>query len=108
MKIKLKQAAKKKWVEALRSGKYPQGQGDLRIDDQDNANFSYCCLGVANGSSWSCGTLDSKIFASMCTKRSLGADPELAIGELQERLTCMNDVDDKSFKEIASWINKNL
>lgn len=31
----------KKWVAALRSGKYEQGTGALRVDQ------SYCCLGVA-------------------------------------------------------------
>lgn len=32
---------KKMWVDALRSGKYKQGQGWLRT-----ANNKYCCLGV--------------------------------------------------------------
>ncbi len=32
----------KRWVEALRSGKYVQGRGGLR----DNKNNTYCCLGV--------------------------------------------------------------
>jgi len=41
----------KKWVEALRSGKYKQYREDLKGDS------SYCCLGVANeclklGESW--------------------------------------------------------
>jgi hypothetical protein len=31
----------KKWVDALRSGRFKQGRGSLRYDD------SYCCLGVA-------------------------------------------------------------
>lgn len=34
-------AVKEKWVEALRSGKYEQGQGYLR-----RADDSMCCLGV--------------------------------------------------------------
>jgi hypothetical protein len=32
---------KAKWVEALRSGKYEQGEGFLRAHDE-----TYCCLGV--------------------------------------------------------------
>jgi hypothetical protein len=32
---------RKKWVDALRSGKYKQGKGSLR-----SANGAYCCLGV--------------------------------------------------------------
>jgi len=31
----------RKWVDALRSGKYKQATGQLRVND------SYCCLGVA-------------------------------------------------------------
>ena len=36
----------KKWVEALRSGKYEQGSGALkrRVDDGE---YEFCCLGVA-------------------------------------------------------------
>ena len=37
---RLKPAIKERWVAALRSGEYTQGQGSLRILD------SYCCLGV--------------------------------------------------------------
>lgn len=32
---------KAKWIEALRSGKYEQGRGRLRSEDN-----KYCCLGV--------------------------------------------------------------
>lgn len=35
----------KKWVEALRSGKYRQGKGRLRQTDHTN-HGRYCCLGV--------------------------------------------------------------
>jgi hypothetical protein len=37
---KLKKAVKKKWVEALRSGKYQQGRHALAFGGK------YCCLGV--------------------------------------------------------------
>jgi hypothetical protein len=36
----MNQEIKQKWVEALRSGKYEQGQRQLRKGDK------YCCLGV--------------------------------------------------------------
>jgi len=36
----MNQEIKKKWVDALRSGKYKQGKGTLRFNDK------YCCLGV--------------------------------------------------------------
>ena len=36
----MKKEIKKKWVKALRSGKYKQGRGELREEDR------FCCLGV--------------------------------------------------------------
>lgn len=41
---KVKLPWKKKWLEALRSGKYRQGYYDLC--DRDNGRLKYCCLGV--------------------------------------------------------------
>jgi hypothetical protein len=37
---------KKLWVEALRSGKYKQGTGQLRRLDEDTGEMTFCCLGV--------------------------------------------------------------
>lgn len=39
-----------KWIEALRSGKYKQAKGQLRVlfDEAEGIkSFGYCCLGVA-------------------------------------------------------------
>lgn len=36
---------KEKWLAALRSGEYEQGQGHLRQQDADGVN-KFCCLGV--------------------------------------------------------------
>lgn len=36
----------KKWIEALRSGKYKQGRSHLHKIDE-NGKTSFCCLGVA-------------------------------------------------------------
>lgn len=35
---------KERWIEALRSGKYVQGEGMLKTSDEPDAQF--CCLGV--------------------------------------------------------------
>jgi hypothetical protein len=43
---------KRRWIAALRSGKYPQGQGCLRKDS------GYCCMGVL------CDLYDSNLWRS--------------------------------------------
>ena len=35
-----------KWVDALRSGEYKQGKGQLKTSEEDGAT-KHCCLGVA-------------------------------------------------------------
>lgn len=34
-----------KWIEALRSGKYTQAKGNMRVKQKDGS-YAYCCLGV--------------------------------------------------------------
>lgn len=41
----MRKEIKQKWVDALRSGKYSQTQGQLRVTN-DDGKASYCCLGV--------------------------------------------------------------
>lgn len=41
----MKQNIMKKWVKALRSGKYKQGQGVLKQTNGKNVTY-HCCLGV--------------------------------------------------------------
>ena len=98
---------KEKWVAALRSGKYKQDkdQGLLETDDG-----KFCCLGVACkvagvgnknnvlSQAWIEGSKDFKIGVPKVLK---GND------ELPTRLAQMND-EGKSFKFIATWIEKNL
>ena len=40
------QEVKQRWVEALRSGEYEQGQGKLGRHWEGNEKAQYCCLGV--------------------------------------------------------------
>ena len=42
---KMKPSIKKRWLEALRGGKYKQGRNYLRAKDK-NGELHYCCLGV--------------------------------------------------------------
>jgi hypothetical protein len=41
----MKKSVATKWIKALRSGKFKQAEGFLKIDD-DNGNPTHCCLGV--------------------------------------------------------------
>jgi len=103
--------AKAKWIEALRSGIYPQTQKILRNDE------GFCCLGVACdvfGARWKpARSSDSSYFAvakgeaqsaiiptPIRDKIGLGADDEWT-------LTRIND-NGHSFAEIADWIEANL
>lgn len=44
--IKMNPHAKRRWVSALRSGKYPQGKSALLELDMNDNPAGYCCLGV--------------------------------------------------------------
>lgn len=105
---------KQKWIEALRSGKYKQGHGQLR--DLDNR---YCCLGVLcdvqgrkwrrqYGDEWGIGNgaeFDSGGEANNKLLNDIGGR------EIATKLIRMNDGQDKkprSFKQIANYIEKHL
>lgn len=104
---KLPKAFKEKWLAALRSGKYKQGERKLKEGD------SYCCLGVA------CVVADRRIrdgFDTIIPKYSKkipsairGACDENNVVEI---LTSMNDgtggTKKRSFLYIADYIEKNL
>jgi hypothetical protein len=101
--------AKKKWVEALRSGEYKQTQGTLFCP----SNGGYCCLGVkadimgllVNDSTRNAG--DKCVMDG--TKRHTGGLPESILpGTIQDRLITLNDVQKWSFKRIASHIERYL
>lgn len=105
-------AVRARWVEALRSGRYRQGDGRLRRLDG-----SFCCLGVGcdvlgvewrSEEQWGCysavgvvSTYDGKDamnYLDNRTERALGLNSEQAVA-----LANMND-DGKTFAEIADYI----
>ena len=43
----MKKSDVKKWVKALRSGEYEQGEANLCKEDEISGDYDYCCLGVA-------------------------------------------------------------
>lgn len=99
---------KERWVAALRSGKYPQGRDNLREPEG-----GFCCLGVlcdlvAPGGwrvSWD---------GTYYTHQGYGAtNPELyrplgVTADAEAELIDMNDSEEKTFTEIADWIEENL
>jgi hypothetical protein len=91
---------KAKWLEALRSGKFKQGFGQLQKDD------AYCCLGVL------CVAASLKINrAGEAVLGGEGYSPfHKLLGDeaMTYRLYRMNDSDEKSFPEIADYIEANL
>lgn len=103
---KMDPAAKKQWIEALRSGNYRQIKGVL-FDYFTNA---YCCLGVF---------LKDVHKADVATSIGMPCFPAI-YGKWKEKvmsygpsstdvdtLASMND-NGASFTEIADWIEKNL
>lgn len=112
---------KKFWVDALRSGKYAQDREYLKTDK------GYCCLGVlakvceilnpdGTINSPSCPQWDYPMNTGFRDKetlpyevsRELGLDKILGDCAITERLMEMNDAQNKSFAEIADWIEVNL
>ncbi len=97
---------KTKWVEALRSGKYAQGKGSLRHQDQ------FCCLGVlcdVLGTNWETRRLNSER-VERDDESYLRAPILNLVGfdhQTQKRLAHMND-SLAPFPEIADYIEKNL
>lgn len=102
---------KTKWVEALRSGDYTQGKSVLQ-----NCNGDNCCLGVlarVNGAPMETINnynefsipVGSEImgFTSMVPAGYCG----LSDDDITE-LIMQNDVQRKSFEEIAKYIEENL
>lgn len=123
IKEKLPKAFKNKWIKALRSGKYKQGNGSLYNKKDD----SYCCLGLGAAI---CGisleSLEGKgLLINNAEKKIRGINkiPKPLIGSVLKISNKYNPIVDKlvdmndnmmnmkhkySFKRIATWIEKHL
>ena len=84
---------KAKWVKALRSGKFEQGQKALRIGN------TYCCLGVL------CEVAEFKSTHSGIMLNEHGH--AFLDADTQERLAMFND-NGRSFQWIASYIQRYI
>lgn len=105
----------KKWVKALRSGKYKQGNGSL-VEEDKYGNKKYCCLGVL-GEILECDMLDGGMFLDSSSLHSgLENVPEAFNKEVHDQpsatLARRNDGTDgvtrRRFKGIAQWIERNI
>ena len=135
--LSLKRKYKEAWLEALRSGKYKQGQGALVARDH-NKQMENCCLGVFgiicgakvvdgveksfdlevfyNRKPHTQGDLLPNIwFAKFFNFNKKYASPgvgdsthkESVVALLQSHLAAMND-EGQPFGQIAKWIEDNL
>lgn len=94
----------KKWVKALRSGKYKQGKDRLRTGDK------FCCLGVACDLYKKETNKDykgSRKFLPRKIQKWLKLkSPHGSFGF--NTLTTINDCEGKTFKQIANIIEKHI
>jgi hypothetical protein len=104
---KLKPDVKEKWLEALESGKYQQGQNRLR-----SVGNKFCCLGVLcdvlHPDGW--GTASGSWVFDRSYQFDLPvalADDAGASAKAQHKLMNMND-NGRSFKQIAAYIRRYL
>lgn len=107
------QELKTKWIAALRSGEYRQGQ--LRLVRQDSeGGLSHCCLGVLCEVAGFArlDDLEDRGFLNykMPTGEAVGAylPHSIVSRDIQKTLSKMNDRESKDFAEIADWIEENV
>lgn len=106
-KRKMSAAIKRKWVKALRSGKFEQGALALRTSKQEMQEMGidtplFCCLGVlceVTGTPYRPGSVCSAM-PSRAARQRLGLDDELA-----DNLAALND-QGTSFKQLANIIEQ--
>jgi len=107
----MNQEIKKKWVAALRSGKYEQKGGRLKCEN------GFCCLGVLTdlhqkeiGKEW--GIIQGQeYFLSGETRdwAELGAnDPTMEVEDTRKDISDLNDNYGWTFKELADLIEEQL
>jgi hypothetical protein len=112
---------KQKWIKDLKSRKYTQGKGWLRqVEGRTTLYYTHCCLGVLADiyvneySNRFCTEIKWEDDNSLVVEDELiqKYNSELPEWELtleeQSTLATMNDEEDKSFSEIADWIEENI
>lgn len=90
------QDVKDKWVNALRSGEYLQGKHYLLIE-RDKKKY-YCCLGVL------ATILEELVIANHTTSIDRVVWEKFNCKVIQDHYVDLNDQKDKSFAEIADYV----
>lgn len=104
--LRLPKRFKDRWVKALRSGDYKQGQCYLVSKDIEG-NKTYCCMGVICDLETN-GRFTNSDKDSPLSRREYIPEVLRKNISLQEKLSNFNDTGGKSFKWISNWIDKNL
>lgn len=114
---KMDSKLKAEWITALRSGKYKQIKGALEDTNEDGKIIGNCCLGVLCRVAYIKGTIQkgqNTIFGKeakgslsgfMLKKTGLGGGDESTLIDLNDGTAFIKQ---KSFKQIATWIEKNI
>ena len=105
---KLEKGLKKKWIAALKSGKYLQGEQQLKQGRGETAKF--CCLGVLAEVCGVTNLREEGYFQKRRNIRGITKVPKQLIGAegLPFELAQMNDKKGWSFTKIGNWIEKYL
>lgn len=107
--MKLPKQEKQNWLKALRSGDYKQGKGMLKDEYSLNVGVEYCCIGVYGECNNIPITKDGLRFVGDNLEGFIYETMEKLIGQDQtSTLIAMNDYGDKTFLEIADYIETNL
>ena len=96
-KVAMNPTIKKKWIRALRSGRYEQANRFLM-----SPQGGFCCLGVLGKIQ---GLPDDKLCLQMTSDLPRGKNARLSRAA-RDRLAGMND-DGKTFEEIAAYIARH-
>ena len=109
--IKMKKTWKKKWVAALRSGKYKQTRQQLAYKHNDG-DKSYCCLGVLcdiTGKRYKGNhAYPHKGITKLVFPKGVTHSQVMDDGSVYDSAALLNDCKRWSFKRIATWVEKNL
>jgi hypothetical protein len=93
------------WIDALRSGEYEQGDGQLQKGNR------FCCLGVLCLAAEKIGFAEAERFDGQLRGMYITGQPEpikRGVRAFEDDLVHMNDNEGKKFPEIADWIEENI